>query len=39
MGPQVACVLRNIEMSFLPGLGCGHGLFCIAEIADSGHES
>lgn len=32
MGPQVACVLRNLEQSLPAGLGCGHGLFCIVEI-------
>jgi SAM-dependent methyltransferase len=32
MGPQVACVLRNLELSLPQGLGCGHGLFCIVEI-------
>lgn len=32
MGPQLACVLRNIELSLPEGLGCGHGLFCIVEI-------
>jgi len=32
MGPQVACVLRNLELSLPQGLGCGHGLFCVVEI-------
>jgi len=32
MGPQVACVLRNLELSLETGLGCGHGLFCIVEV-------
>jgi len=32
MGPQVACVLRNLELSLPPGLGCGHGLFCVVEV-------
>jgi SAM-dependent methyltransferase len=32
MGPQVACVLRNLELSLPQGLGCGHGLFCIVEV-------
>jgi SAM-dependent methyltransferase len=32
MGPQVACILRNLELSLPQGLGCGHGLFCIVEI-------
>lgn len=32
MGPQVACVLRNLEFSLPQGLGCGHGLFCIVEV-------
>ena len=31
MGPQVACVLRNIEFNF-DGIGSGHGLLCLAEI-------
>lgn len=32
MGPQVACVLRNLELSLPEGLGCGHGLFCVVEV-------
>ena len=32
IGPQVAVILRNIEMSYSQGLGCGHGLICTAEI-------
>jgi SAM-dependent methyltransferase len=32
VGPQVAVILRNIEMSYSQGLGCGHGLICAAEI-------
>lgn len=32
MGPQVACVLRNLEFSLPEGLGCGHGLFCTIEV-------
>lgn len=32
--PQVAVVLRNLEMSLPDGLGCGHGLFCIVEVND-----
>ncbi|MGE5683383.1 MAG: class I SAM-dependent methyltransferase [Bacillota bacterium] len=32
MGPQLACVLRNLEMNMPEGLGCGHGLSCIVEI-------
>ena len=32
MGPQLACVLRNLELGLPEGLGCGHCLFCIAEI-------
>lgn len=32
MGPQVACILRNLELSLPQGLGCGHSLFCIVEI-------
>ena len=32
MGPQVACVLRNLELSLPQGLGCGHSLFCLVEI-------
>jgi hypothetical protein len=32
MGPQVACVLRNLEFCLPEGLGCGHGLMCLAEI-------
>lgn len=32
MGPQIAMILRNIEMSLEPALGCGHGLLCVVEI-------
>lgn len=32
MGPQVACVLRNLEFGLPDGLGCGHGLFCSVEV-------
>ncbi len=32
MGPQVGVILRNIEMSYSEGVGCGHGLLCAAEI-------
>ena len=32
--PQIAVVLRNLEMSLPDGLGCGHGLFCIVEVND-----
>lgn len=35
MGPQIAMILRNIEMSLEPGLGCGHGLLCVIEISDN----
>lgn len=35
MGPQIAMVLRNIEMSLQPALGCGHGLLYVVEIADN----
>ena len=34
MGPQIAVILRNIEMSLGQALGCGHGLLCVVEIAD-----
>ena len=34
MGPQVACVLRNLELMLPQGLGCGHGLAGIVEIKD-----
>jgi SAM-dependent methyltransferase len=31
IGPQVAVILRNIEMSYTSGVGCGHGLmYCIS---------
>ena len=33
MGPQIAMILRNIEMSLEPAMGCGHGLLCVVEIA------
>ena len=32
IGPQVAVVLRNLEMSYTEGVGCGHGLVCAVEI-------
>lgn len=32
VGPQVAMVLRNIELSQPDALGCGHGLFGVAKI-------
>ncbi len=35
MGPQIAVILRNIEMSLGSALGCGHGLLCVVEIMDS----
>lgn len=35
MGPQIAVILRNIELSLEPASGCGHGLLCIAEITGS----
>jgi SAM-dependent methyltransferase len=34
LGPQVACVLRNLEMELPPGLGCGHSLMCIVEVQE-----
>jgi SAM-dependent methyltransferase len=34
MGPQVACVLRNLEMELPDGLGCGHSLMCIVEVQE-----
>ncbi|MBU1154077.1 class I SAM-dependent methyltransferase [bacterium] len=32
IGPQVACVLRNLELSFSTGLGCGHSISCLVRI-------
>lgn len=32
IGPQIAVILRNIEMSYSEGVGCGHGLICALEI-------
>lgn len=32
MGPQIACVLRNLELDLTQGFGCGHGLVCIIEV-------
>jgi SAM-dependent methyltransferase len=32
IGPQIAVILRNIEMSYSEGVGCGHGLICTIEI-------
>ncbi len=34
MGPQVACVLRNLEMDLPDGVGCGHSLMCIVEVQE-----
>lgn len=31
IGPQAACILRNLELDLSPGLGCGHGLVCMIE--------
>lgn len=33
MGPQIACVLRNLELNLPEGLGCGHGLLCVLELS------
>ncbi|OGV57380.1 MAG: hypothetical protein A2X49_01130 [Lentisphaerae bacterium GWF2_52_8] len=33
MGPQVACVLRNLEFNLPAGLGCGHSLLGIVSIS------
>ncbi|MDO9097481.1 MAG: class I SAM-dependent methyltransferase [Candidatus Methanoperedens sp.] len=38
MGPQIAVILRNIEMSLEPALGCGHGLLCVVEITESAKD-
>lgn len=32
IGPQIAVILRNMEMSYPEGVGCGHGLLCAVEI-------
>jgi len=32
MGPQVACVLRNLEMNLTPGTGAGSRLVCLVEV-------
>lgn len=32
IGPQVAVILRNIEMSYTEAVGCGHSLICVFEI-------
>ena len=32
IGPQVGVILRNIEMSYAEGVGCGHGLVFGTEI-------
>ena len=32
MGPQVACVLRNLEYNLPQGLGCGHSLLCMVRV-------
>ena len=31
MGPQIAVILRNMEMSMGEAVGCGHGLLCVVE--------
>ena len=35
MGPQVACVLRNLEYGLPLGLGCGHGLLAVVKIKEA----
>jgi SAM-dependent methyltransferase len=35
IGPQIAVILRNIELSLGPATGCGHGLLCVVEITES----
>lgn len=32
MGPQIAMILRNLEWSMRPALGCGHSLLCVVDI-------
>ncbi len=32
MGPQIGCVLRNLEYSLQEGLGCGHGLMVLIKV-------
>lgn len=32
MGPQVACVLRNLETTLGDGVGCGHSLIVVARV-------
>lgn len=32
IGPQIAVILRNIEMSYTEGVGCGHGILSAVEI-------
>ncbi|HOE67148.1 MAG TPA: class I SAM-dependent methyltransferase [Candidatus Hydrogenedentes bacterium] len=32
MGPQVACVLRNLEYNLPDGIGCGHSLLCVVRV-------
>lgn len=32
IGPQVAVVLRNLEMAYSDAAGCGHGLICALEV-------
>jgi hypothetical protein len=32
IGPQIAVILRNMEMSYSEGVGCGHGLLCALEV-------
>ncbi len=34
LGPQVACVLRNLELALPEGVGCGHALFCVLGVGD-----
>jgi len=35
MGPQAACVLRNLDLSLSPALGRGHSQFCLVNISKS----
>lgn len=32
IGPQIGCILRNLEYDLPQGLGCGHGLQCLVRI-------
>jgi len=34
LSPQIACILRNLELGLPEGLGCGHSILSIVRIED-----